>query len=33
MDRKKHVERKKRIQRKIRFIEGQKKNGRSTTEL
>ena len=32
MDRKKQVERKKQIQRKIRFIDGQKKNGRRTTE-
>ena len=33
MDRKKQIERKKQIQSKIRYIEGQKKNRRRTTEL
>ena len=33
MDRQKQVERKKQIQSKIRYIEGQKKNGRRTAEL
>ena len=33
MDRKKQVERKKQIQNKIRYIEGQKKNGWRTAEL
>ena len=33
MDRRKQVERKKQIQSKIRYIEGQKKNGRRTAEL
>ena len=33
MDHKKQVERKKQIQSKIRYIEGQKKNGRRTAEL